>query len=149
MINLEPICEENICQLKSLHVQILPVQYLETFYRQLLTDSNKISYLFRNGNSVVLGGCSVVIRERKAYLMTFGLLAHYRGMGYGTCCLRKVEYLLRYSYGARGTYLHVQSSNLTARQFYQKMGYSAVSMELNYYKNLKVNSAIVFDKTFF
>lgn len=143
----ETVCEENIECAKELQRLLFPVHYPDSFYKDLLYDPTKMSYVFRHADDVI-GICSVNVEEEysRSYLMTFGVVPEYRRRKIGTQCLLLLESVLMEKYGIRKLYLHVLSSNIGAKLFYLRLGYCFLRVENDYYRNLPVKSALFFVK---
>lgn len=146
-VDFEAINEENIDHAKQVQNMLFPIHYPDSFYSELLCDSAKASYLFR-ARGEVIGICTLSTEAEysRCYLMTFGILQQHRRRKVGTTCLLLLETLLAERYGIKEVYLHVLTTNLAARFFYVRLGYSFLKTEDDYYKNLPVKSAFLFVK---
>lgn len=146
-IVFETVSESNIECVKELQRLLFPVHYPDSFYRDLLYDPTKMSYVFRHAGSVI-GICSVNVETEysRSYLMTFGVVPEYRRRKIGTQCLMLLESVLIERHGIQKLYLHVLSSNVSAKLFYLRLGYCFLRVENDYYRNLPVKSALFFVK---
>ena len=73
---------------------------------------------------------------RKAYIMTLGTLPAYRGRGLGSQCIQTVleECVKMKENPPTEIYLHVQTSNQQALDFYAHFGFVKGEVIKNYYK---------------
>ncbi|RZB66755.1 N-alpha-acetyltransferase 50 [Glycine soja] len=71
----------------------------------------------------------------RVYIMTLGVLAPYRGLGIGTKLLNHVLDLCS-KQNISEVYLHVQTNNEDAINFYKKFGFEITETIQNYYTNI-------------
>ncbi|KAJ6406288.1 hypothetical protein OIU84_009918 [Salix udensis] len=71
----------------------------------------------------------------RVYIMTLGVLAPYRGLGIGTKLLNHVIDLSS-KQNISEIYLHVQTNNEDAINFYKKFGFEITDTIQNYYMNI-------------
>lgn len=85
--------------------------------------------------------------EKKAYLGNLGVRKKWRRLGLGGllvegCCEAAVEW------GFREVFLHVDDDNLPARRFYGRLGYSCVSQEPVWYRQVGRSRRLLLRKGF-
>lgn len=79
--------------------------------------------------------------------MTLGVLAPYRGMGVGTRLIDRCFSLVSTSLPeVESAYLHVQSNNTDAIEFYKKFGFEVGETVPNYYPRLTPPDAVVLQR---
>lgn len=146
-IELGQITKHNVRLMRRLNQTIFPVSYNEKFYKEVLEAGElaKLAYY----NDVVVGAvcCRIenVDNERRLYIMTLGCLFTYRRLGIGTTMLKHVlDYASKK--GIDYIYMHVQSNNTGAIEFYQKFGFEIVDTREDYYKKIEPSSALVLKK---
>ncbi|WVY89866.1 hypothetical protein V8G54_035380 [Vigna mungo] len=71
----------------------------------------------------------------RVYIMTLGVLAPYRGLGIGTKLLNHALDLCS-KQNISEVYLHVQTNNEDAINFYKKFGFEITETIQNYYTNI-------------
>lgn len=146
-VELGDITKHNIKLMRRLNQSIFPVNYNEKFYKDVLEAGELAKLAFYN--DVVVGAvcCRLeqVDNERRLYIMTLGCLFTYRRLGIGTTML---EHVLNYATkkGIDSIYLHVQTSNTGAIEFYKKFGFEIVDTKEDYYKRIEPASALVLKK---
>ncbi|KAL2897752.1 N-alpha-acetyltransferase 50 [Bienertia sinuspersici] len=148
-ISLDSVRDKNIMQLKKLNVTLFPVRYNDKYYvdalasgdfTKLVSDSS-LSILYHAYYSDICVGaiaCRLEKRESGAvrvYIMTLGVLAPYRGLGVGTKLLNHVLELCS-KQSISEIYLHVQTNNEEAINFYKKFGFEITDTIQNYYTNI-------------
>lgn len=81
-------------------------------------------------------------KTKRIYIMTLGCLSAYRRYGIGT---KLVEFIIQQAkdYGdVDGIFLHVQTSNLIAKAFYEKLGFQVVGdVWKDYYNRIEPRDA--------
>nr|KJB80689.1 hypothetical protein B456_013G110600 [Gossypium raimondii] len=77
--------------------------------------------------------------------MTLGVLAPYRGLGIGTRLLNHVLDLCL-KQNIQEIYLHVQTNNDDAINFYKKLGFEITETIKNYYTNIDPPDCFVLTK---
>jgi ribosomal protein S18 acetylase RimI-like enzyme len=158
------ITEKNIGQLKILNSSIFPVKYNEKFYSDLLQPERLTLLVYHNDILIGAVCCRVEAysqqqttssngtissstKNMRLYIMTLGVLAPYRNLGIGK---RLLEFALK-SCEERpfvdSVYLHVQTSNYEAIQFYQKHGFLVIDTIKGYYKRIEPPDCYVLSKS--
>lgn len=146
-IELGDITKHNIKLMRRLNQSIFPVNYNEKFYKDVLEAGELAKLAFFN--DVVVGAvcCRIeqVDNERRLYIMTLGCLFTYRRLGIGTTMLKHVLDFATKK-GIDNIYLHVQSNNTGAIDFYKKFHFEIVDVKEDYYKRIEPSSALVLRK---
>lgn len=78
--------------------------------------------------------------------MTLGVLAPYRRLGLGSIMIKHVLEQCKADSSLVKIYLHVQTSNEDALQFYAKYGFEQKGVVPNYYKNIQPADAILLER---
>ena len=161
------VTEHNKLQLKKINMSILPVQYNDTFYKEIVASEIhccKLAYF----NDLVVGGMCFRLEnssnpeiginkgplteaitsnicnaeKKRIYIMTLGCLTPYRRHGVGS---KLVEFIIQRAkdYGdVDGIYLHVQTSNETAKNFYERNGFKVIGdIHKDYYRRVEPRDA--------
>jgi len=129
-------------QLKMLNSKVLPVQYPDKFYKDLLILPHLHKFAFYN--DIFVGAiCTRLERDKetnvmKLYIMTLAVLEPYRRLGIGS---KLLQYILDYPQTEDGKkidikeiFLHVQTTNQDAISFYQKFGFEIQKERKGYYR---------------
>jgi len=126
-----------------------PVQYQESFYKEISTQKDEgLSKFAYYGGFVVGASCTRVETQAKdttkqrLYIMTLGVLAAYRGRTIGTQLIQSI--MDHYEANKNGEFkdveeisLHVQISNDDAIDFYTtRFGFVKGEMVENYYRRI-------------
>jgi len=145
-IVLDDLTVHNIKQLQKINTAVFPIHYADKFYKDGLESSihfSKLAYF----NDIVVGGVCVRLEDssseeigrctqppkpedvqkaqlKRVYIMTLGVLTAYRRYGVGRKLLEWVKDLAKEQYGINGIYLHVQTNNFVAKEFYEKQGFT-------------------------
>ncbi|KAG0206933.1 N-alpha-acetyltransferase 50 [Mortierella sp. GBA30] len=154
-VGLGDITPNNLGQLKRLNTVLFPVVYTPSFYKDILEvgEFAKIIYF----NDVCVG--AVCCRKENVegstslqnlYIATLGVLAPYRRLGLGSKMLKHIleNAELPPSSGPKigKVYLHVQSNNEEALEFYKKHGFTVAERCENYYPHFEVSDAYKLEK---
>ncbi|XP_070038588.1 uncharacterized protein [Nicotiana tomentosiformis] len=107
--------------------------YLKTYYSDICVGSVACRLEKKEGGAV------------RIYIMTLGVLAPYRGLGIGTKLLNHVLDLCT-KQNIKEIYLHVQTSNEDAINFYKKFGFEVTNTVQNYYTNITPPDCYVLTK---
>ncbi|KAI9144085.1 acyl-CoA N-acyltransferase [Paraphysoderma sedebokerense] len=161
-IALGEINKNNVNQIRTLNSVIFPVTYNDKFYKDILEvgEYAKMAYY----NDICVGG--VCCRKEpitpastpssggkdkdsyKLYIMTLGVLAAYRRLGIGTDLLNHILTHAQSDPKAAEVWLHVQTSNTDALDFYKKHGFEVKETVKDYYKNISPTDAYILVKKF-
>ena len=161
-IEFGQITIDNVEQLRKVNLSCFPVQYQETYYKDVVERKNEGLCKFAYWNGFVVGAaCARVetykleetaagggetetkpIERQRLYIMTLGVLAAYRGRSIGTQLIQSI--LDYYEENKDGELinvdeisLHVQISNDDAMNFYKtRFGFEQGEMVENYYKRI-------------
>ncbi|KAL3819065.1 hypothetical protein ACJIZ3_004970 [Penstemon smallii] len=137
-ISLEGVRDKNLMQLKKLNTALFPVRYKDKYYADALASGEFTKLAYYSDICVGSIACRLEKKESGAvcvYIMTLGVLAPYRGLGIGTKLLNHVfEHCMKQNIGE--VYLHVQTNNEDAIDFYKKFGFEITETIQNYYTNI-------------
>ncbi|KAJ0032057.1 hypothetical protein Pint_12710 [Pistacia integerrima] len=156
-ISLDGVRDKNVMQLKKLNTALFPVRYNDKYYADALASGEftklvifsmlfaalavRFSTDFQAYYSDICVGSIACRLEKKesgnicVYIMTLGVLAPYRGLGIGTKLLNHVLDLCS-KQNISEVYLHVQTNNEEAINFYKKFGFEITDTIQNYYTNI-------------
>ncbi|XP_043693985.1 N-alpha-acetyltransferase 50 [Telopea speciosissima] len=147
-ISLDAVRDKNLMQLKKLNVALFPVRYNEKYYADALAsgDFTKLAYY----SDICVGAIACRLEKKEfgavcVYIMTLGVLAPYRGLGIGTKLLNNVTDLCS-KQNISEIYLHVQTNNEDAINFYKKFGFEITDTIKNYYTNITPPDCYVLTK---
>ncbi|GAB4854140.1 hypothetical protein Ancab_022724 [Ancistrocladus abbreviatus] len=137
-ISLDGVRDKNLMQLKKLNVALFPVRYNDKYYTDALASGEftKLAYY----SDICVGAIACRLEKKEGgticvYIMTLGVLAPYRGLGIGTRLLNHVLDLAS-KQNMSEIYLHVQTNNEDAINFYKKFGFEITDTIQNYYTNI-------------
>ncbi|KAG9133897.1 hypothetical protein Leryth_004622 [Lithospermum erythrorhizon] len=138
LISLDSLRDKNLMQLKKLNAALFPVHYNDKYYSDALAsaDFTKLAYF----SDICVGAIACKLEKKeggsvRVYIMTLGVLAPYRNVGIGTKLLTHVlELCAKQNIGE--IYLHVQTNNEDAINFYKKFGFEITETIHNYYTNI-------------
>ncbi|KAJ0786936.1 putative transferase transcription regulator GNAT family [Helianthus annuus] len=158
-VSLDSVRDKNLMQLKKLNSVLFPVRYNDKYYADALASHHftKLGYddvlvciermptrclmKCRTYYSDICVGSIACRLEKKedgairVYIMTLGVLAPYRGLGIGTKLLNHViDLSSKENIGE--IYLHVQTNNEDAINFYKKFGFEITETIKNYYARI-------------
>lgn len=134
----------NIGQLRKLNEHAFPLTYADKFYQEIPTLSKDFTQFAYFGGFAVGAVCgrlepfgASTAATKKLYIMTIGVLVAYRQRGIGRTLLRRLLDNARDKHPEVAfVYLHVQTSNDAALEFYRKAGFQKVGMIRKYYKRI-------------
>ena len=141
-VQLGDVTIANLEQLKILNISSLPVRYSDKFYNDLVINSPKefLKFAFFNGFAVGAVCSRIEPHENpgfsKLYIMTISILPAYRRRGIGQKLLNHVLNAASKNSNIIEAYLHVQTSNSDAEEFYIAHGFERKETILNYYKRI-------------
>mmetsp|Transcript_19967 Transcript_19967/g.57081 ORF Transcript_19967/g.57081 Transcript_19967/m.57081 type:complete len:171 (+) Transcript_19967:127-639(+) len=147
-----PVHENNVGQLRRLQEAILPVQYKDSFFTQVIDLSKeKLARLAYFKDIMVGTACSRVEsregREGKyLYIMTLAVLPAYRSRDIGTELIKDLEKTAR-EMGLEGIFLHVWTTNEDAIRFYKRLGFDTTETLKGYYKDISPPDGYVLEKS--
>ncbi|CAF1883096.1 hypothetical protein HID58_045260 [Brassica napus] len=84
----------------------------------------------------------------RVYIMTLGVLAPYRGIGIGSKLLLNHVLDMCSKQNVSEIYLHVQTNNEDAINFYKKFGFDITDTIPDYYINIEPRDVYVVTKSF-
>ncbi|XP_044471138.1 N-alpha-acetyltransferase 50-like [Mangifera indica] len=147
-ISLDGVRDKNIMQLKKLNTALFPVRYNDKYYADALTSGEftKLAYY----SDICVGSIACRLEKKEGgnicvYIMTLGVLAPYRGLGIGKKLLNHVLDLCS-KQNILEVYLHVQTNNEDAINFYKKFGFEITDTIQNYYTNITPPDCYVLTK---
>ena len=138
IISLDNVRDKNMMQLRKINTALFPIRYNHKYYSDALAsgDFTKLAYY----SDICVGSVACRLEKKEGgavriYIMTLGVLAPYRGLGIGTKLLNHVLDLCT-KQNIKEIYLHVQTSNEDAINFYKKFGFEVTDTIQNYYTNI-------------
>ncbi|KAG4952776.1 hypothetical protein AAZX31_14G003300 [Glycine max] len=138
-ISLDGVRDKNLMQLKKLNLALFPVRYNDKYYVDALASGEFTKLAYYSDICVGAIACRLEKKEGggqvRVYIMTLGVLAPYRGLGIGTKLLNHVLDLCS-KQNISEVYLHVQTNNEDAINFYKKFGFEITETIQNYYTNI-------------
>ena len=137
-LDLVQITPKNLGQVKLLHKKCFPIEYKDSFYEQLLANSDFVRLGYVADCLVATIGCK--IESKRMYIMTLGVLESHRRFGLGTQLLDWAVEKAR-SEHLTELVLHVQTNNTWAIDFYKIHGFAIDKTEPDYYPQLSPSSA--------
>jgi ribosomal protein S18 acetylase RimI-like enzyme len=151
-MQLADVTRENIEVFKHLHNCLFPVAFSRKFFKDIVKNSdeqhlppNKIVSLNGKLVGVVSSRVEETSKGRSLYISSLGCKILYRRQGVGSLLL---ETVLDWSAnnGCGRVYLHVQTTNESAINFYTKLGFEMVEEVANFYPRLEPSTAIILEK---
>ncbi|EYC25435.1 hypothetical protein Y032_0012g1892 [Ancylostoma ceylanicum] len=140
------IDKDNLRSVKNLHAGVFPVQYSDAFFQKVL-NNELCAAVMLNGECIGVVCCTfeIVACTKTLYIMSLAVHPLYRCRGIGAMLLdfaiAKAE-----SHRVPLVRLHVQVSNGSAIQFYQKRGFVIAETTKNYYNRCIPADAYVMQK---
>ncbi|XP_009614079.1 uncharacterized protein LOC107773898 [Nicotiana tabacum] len=148
IISLDNVRDKNMMQLRKINTALFPIRYNHKYYSDALAsgDFTKLAYY----SDICVGSVACRLEKKEGgavriYIMTLGVLAPYRGLGIGTKLLNHVLDLCT-KQNIKEIYLHVQTSNEDAINFYKKFGFEVTNTVQNYYTNITPPDCYVLTK---
>ncbi|XP_002993121.2 N-alpha-acetyltransferase 50 [Selaginella moellendorffii] len=124
--------------LQRLNACLFPVKYKDTYYRDAVLAGSYTKLAFYKDACV--GNIACRLEETgpyiRVYIMTLGVLPSYRRMGIGSKLLQSVLGLCQQDPRVVDVYLHVQTNNDEAMEFYKNFDFQIVDTIFNYYIRL-------------
>mmetsp|Transcript_22254 Transcript_22254/g.26737 ORF Transcript_22254/g.26737 Transcript_22254/m.26737 type:complete len:170 (+) Transcript_22254:175-684(+) len=149
-ITLVEPTEKNINVLKKLNAHIFPVPYQDKFYSDCMSCVPfTIMALYTD---FVIGAICCRLEKQpdgkaRMYMMTLGILAPYRRRGVGVKLLNHTMKLAKEDPNVEEVYLHVQTSNDDAMEFYKKYGFKYLETIKDYYKRIEPPDCHVYSRS--
>ncbi|KAK9101879.1 hypothetical protein Sjap_019133 [Stephania japonica] len=147
-ISLDEVRDKNMMQLRKLNTALFPVRYNDKYYSDAIAaaEFTKLAYF----SDICVGAIACRLEKAESgafrvYIMTLGVLAPYRGLGIGTKLLNHVLDLCPKK-NILDIYLHVQTNNEDAINFYKKFGFEITDTIENYYANISPPDCYVLTK---
>mmetsp|Transcript_103459 Transcript_103459/g.183789 ORF Transcript_103459/g.183789 Transcript_103459/m.183789 type:complete len:186 (-) Transcript_103459:43-600(-) len=143
-LELGNLTEKNMGQLKKLNLATFPVLYKDQFYLDLVKSLQYCRLGFYA--DVLVGSICCRLEDREAggkalYIMTLSVLEPYQQRSLAT---QLVQWILDQAQGkecqdqgVQEIYLHVQTSNQRALDFYGKFGFKVTEEIKDYYKKIE------------
>ncbi|KAG7020365.1 N-alpha-acetyltransferase 50 [Cucurbita argyrosperma subsp. argyrosperma] len=147
-ISLDGVRDKNLMQLKKLNTALFPVRYNEKYYADVLASGEFTKLAYYSDICVGSIACRLEKKENgsvRVYIMTLGVLAPYRELGIGSRLLNHVLDLCS-KQNITEIYLHVQTNNDDAINFYKKFGFEITETIQNYYANITPPDCYVLTK---
>lgn len=142
-LDLVDMVPKHLGLVRLLHQKCFPVDYPESFYQGLSGSSELVKLGYAADCLVGVVGCKLIedtSSSRALYIMTLGVLEHYRRLGFASTLLGwAIEKAKKLQVSKIG--LHVQTSNDAAMRFYTKHGFSIENTEPQYYPQLTPSGA--------
>ena len=167
-VEIRACTKDDIKSLKRLTGLLLPIQYPETFYREILDDpiTNNITLLAiwhttsnkaDKDQAILIGAirCRLLANPPSLetskegpmlYLSTLVLLSPYRNHGIATHMLNMLTRRAVRTYDVTSVGAHVWEANLDGLEWYRKRGFWEVGREVGYYRRLKHGTAVVMQR---
>ncbi|KAK7472668.1 N-acetyltransferase 5 [Stygiomarasmius scandens] len=151
-VSFASLTPNNLGTVRKLNSVLFPIKYTEKFYEGILSPDVENFCKLVYYNDIPVGTICCRFEEKdgqvQLYLMTMGVLAPYRSRGLGSQTLQLI--LDAAASHAKPIiskiYLHVQTSNTEAKQFYEKHGFKEVGLHENYYKKIVPHDAWILEK---
>ena len=133
-LDVSPIEKKNLDRVKFIMNSVLPVTYPDSFYKNLSIGNYSGLVAEMRGKSV---GCIICERDKgKTNILALGVLVLYREKGVASILLSKCLD------DCKEAFLHVQSDNDDAIQFYKHRGFRVEQNLPNYYRRVTCTEAI-------
>ncbi|CAH8281872.1 unnamed protein product [Eruca vesicaria subsp. sativa] len=149
-VSLDGVRDKNMMQLKKLNTVLFPVRYNDKYYADAIASGEFTKLAYYSDICVGAIACRLEKKEggaMKVYIMTLGVLAPYRGIGIGSKLLNHVLDMCT-KQNMSEIYLHVQTNNEDAINFYKKFGFEITDTIQDYYVNIEPRDCYVVTKSF-
>jgi N-alpha-acetyltransferase 50 len=143
------VTPDNVAQLKVINQIALPVRYQEKFYKDIVsTPEDFTHFAFWNGFSVGAVCCRLETKEgvTRLYVMTLAVLPAYRNRNVGSNLVQSVLDACPDHTEVTEVYLHVQTNNDLAINFYKRFGFEISETIPGYYQNIEPTDCYVLTK---
>ena len=152
-VQMGDVNAQNLGQLRTLNEHTFPVRYADKFYEEIPTLPEGLARFAYCGGFAV-GNCCARLeafrnteeKRKKLYIMTIGVLHAYRRRGVGRKLLAQLLDSAAARKDVRVIYLHVQTGNDVARDFYAQFGFREIGVIRGYYKRIQPDSCYVLAK---
>lgn len=132
-LNISSIEKANLDRVKFILNSVLPVAYPDSFYKNLSTGKYSGLVAEMRGKSV---GCIIWERDQaQTTILALGVLVLYREKGVASILLSKCLD------DCKEAFLHVQTDNSDAIQFYKHRGFRIEQTIHNYYRRVTCTEA--------
>lgn len=138
-VTLDTVNSSNIDRVKVVLASVLPVSYPPSFYRDMV--QGKVSACVATLKDRTVGCVAWTCEAGVVNILALGVLATHRERGVATLLLE------RCLEGATGAYLHVQTGNNEAVQFYTKREFTVTQTVDGYYKRVACTQAYKMELT--
>eukprot|EP00897_Mesotaenium_endlicherianum_P003622 jgi/Mesen1/3288/ME000191S02429 len=148
-VSFDSVRDKNVMQLRKINAALFPVSYQEKFYKDAVL-AGEYAKLALCGD-IHVGAIATRLEKKetggqRAYIMTLGVLAPYRRRGIGSKLLRHVLSLCEQDPSVEEIYLHVQTSNDEALEFYKKFGFQVTGTIERYYRRIQPPDCYILSK---
>ena len=132
-LNVSSIEKANLDRVKFILNSVLPVAYPDSFFKHLSTGKYSGLVAEMRGKAV---GCIIWERDQtRTNILALGVLVLYREKGIASILLSKcLDY-------CKEAFLHVQTDNSDAIQFYKHRGFTIEQTIHNYYRRVTCTDA--------
>ena len=137
-LDLVGLTPKNLGNVKVLNTHCFPLTYGDSFYEQLMANTQHARLGYFADCLVATIGCK--IESKRMYIMTLGVLSSYRRFGFGSQLLNWAI-ADAVTHDLKEVVLHVQTSNTAALDFYKKHGFVIDHKDDDYYPKLNPSSA--------
>lgn len=152
-IEIGDVNSNNAHQLKVINITTLPVRYTDSFYRDLIAKAPQfLKFAYLHGFAV--GDICARVESHttkegfsKLYIMTIGVLPAYRRQGIASQLLDYVLSEASKDKSILEVYLHVQTSNQDAKNFYLQHGFEVIGSINGYYKRIQPPDCFILGKS--
>eukprot|EP01084_Bolivina_argentea_P270195 459381_1 len=145
---LERLDEDNLNDIKSLNLVVLPINYSSKFYKRIIFKG--FGYLvIDNKTDQVIGGCCIMIEnDNKIYIATIGVYASWRRNGIGSMLMNKIQNECIHK-NIKNIILHCQCNDSNVIKFYKSNGFVVTRKIDNFYQKLhgSASNAVEMTKT--